>query len=202
MPHYPNPAHAQGPPRNGQFYTLTHTSGQPSSSFASPSPSRRRMPFIPYSPAQGFKAAAGRKQLLHEMVTFDYPGQARQGVSMRELRLKGTSTPLQGAGDLVLAQSGLQRVVFRILWPGYGHVEWCRTISVVSPNGAPITRVALGVQIASNFINFFERTRYEAPTAVDWMISPSCVCFEDLYLISLQNTFENVWQADIAQNLS
>jgi hypothetical protein len=48
-------------------------------------------------------------------VSFDYPGQARQGVSMRDLRLKGTSTPIQGANDFVLSHTGLQRVVFRII---------------------------------------------------------------------------------------
>jgi hypothetical protein len=37
---------------------------------------------------------------------------------------------------------------------------------------------------------------------MDWMISPACVRFEHLYLLSLQNTFEDVWQADIALDLS
>ncbi|KAJ7908958.1 hypothetical protein B0H13DRAFT_1715080 [Mycena leptocephala] len=161
------------------------------------SPTRRRLPLETYIPAQRQKAFTGKAQ-IHSPVSFDYPGQYRQGVSMRDLRLQGTSTPIQGANDPVLAHTGLQRVVFRIIWPGYGHVEWIRAMHVVSPNGAPITRVALGVQIASNFARFVEKSQYETASSRDWMISPSCVRFEHLFLISLQNTFDDVWQADVA----
>ncbi|KAJ7069223.1 hypothetical protein C8F01DRAFT_976751, partial [Mycena amicta] len=83
-------------------------------------------------------------------------------------------------------------------WPGYGHVEWCRTMPVVLSNGAPISRVALAVQIATSFASWFEKTQYEQPTTPEWMIAPSCVQFKHMYLISLINTFEDVWQADVA----
>ncbi|KAF8190930.1 hypothetical protein K438DRAFT_1762865 [Mycena galopus ATCC 62051] len=139
-------------------------------SYAAPtfsSSTRLRVPFKPFVTAK-WNAATGRRE-LHSPVSFDYPGQARQGVSMR--------------------------------WPGYGHPEWCRAIPVVAPNGAPITRVALGVQIASNFARFVEKSQYETPSGRDWMISPSCVRFEYLYLISLPNTSEDVWQADVALDL-
>ncbi|KAJ7702114.1 hypothetical protein B0H14DRAFT_2416770 [Mycena olivaceomarginata] len=174
-----------------------HSSSQQYAAFNSPT--RRRLPFEPFTPAR-WNAATGRSE-VHRPVSFDYPGQARQGVSMRDLRLKGTSTPIQGANDFVLSHTGLQRVVFRIIWPGYGHVEWCRAIPVTSPNGAPITRVALAVQIASNFARFVEKSQYETPSTRDWMVSPTCVRFEHLLLISLQNTFEDVWQADVALDL-
>ncbi|KAJ6563298.1 hypothetical protein DFH09DRAFT_1364115 [Mycena vulgaris] len=199
MPHYPNPTHVQGVSRSGHPYSIAPGAAPQSSNFTSRS--RRSLPFVPYSPTQGWKALTGRTQPLHSTVSFDYSGQARQGVSMRELRLKGPATPIQGANDLVLAHTGLQRIVFRILWPGYGHVEWCRAIPVVAPNGAPITRVALGMQIASNFARFFEKSQYETPTSREWMVGPACVRFEHLFLISLQNTFEDVWQADIALDL-
>ncbi|KAJ7726752.1 hypothetical protein B0H16DRAFT_1471227 [Mycena metata] len=163
------------------------------------SPTRRRLPLDCYRPA-GWKSSITRPH-LHAPIFFDYPGQARQGVSMRELRLKGTSTPIQGANDLLFAHTGLQRVVFRLIWPGYEHVEWCRALPVVAPNGAPITRVALGLQIASNFAHFVEKSQYETPTAREWMITPTCVRFEHLFLVSLQNTSEGIWQADVALDL-
>ncbi|KAJ6454224.1 hypothetical protein C8R45DRAFT_944806 [Mycena sanguinolenta] len=131
----------------------------------------------------------------------DYPGQTRQGVSMRDLHLRGPSAPIQGANDFVLATTGLKRIVLRIIWPGYGHVEWCRTISVIT-NHAPITRASLGCQIASNFVRFVEKSDYESPTSRDWMISPSCVRFEHLYLVALHNTSDDVWQADVALDLA
>ncbi|KAJ7069189.1 hypothetical protein C8F01DRAFT_1207068 [Mycena amicta] len=164
------------------------------------SPTKRRVPPQPYVPGQGWRRTNGASHRTLPPISFDYAGQPRpgQGVSMRELRLKSTSTPIQGASDLVFAASGLQRVVFRIIWPGYGHVDWCRTMPVVSSTGGPISRVALAVQIATSFASWFEKTQYEQPTTPEWMISPSCVQFKHIYLISLINTFEDVWQADVA----
>lgn len=46
-----------------------------------------------------------------------------------------------------------------------------------------------------------QKTQYETPTALDLMVAPSCVRFEHLFLISLHNTFEGVWQADVALDL-
>nr|GAT55374.1 predicted protein [Mycena chlorophos] len=178
------------------------------------SPTKRRVPLQPYTPPIQ-RSASGRPM---PSIGFDYatakiPG---QGVSMRELRLRGPEMHMRGAGDCVFA--GLQRIVFRIIWPGYAHVEWCRTMPVVAPNGAPITRVGLAIQVASTFANYFEvsrspsssllapskcsvdlqKTQYEQPSSADWMISPACVQFKHLYLIALVNTAEGVWQADVA----
>ncbi|KAF7362726.1 hypothetical protein MVEN_00621900 [Mycena venus] len=164
------------------------------------SPTRRRLPLEVYNPPKWRASMAGGTG-LHSPVFFDYLGQAGQGVSMRDLRLKGVSTPIQCPNDLVLAHTRLQRIIFRIIWPGYEHVEWCRTITVTSSNGAAITRAALGVQIASSFAHFVEKSQYETPTSRDWMVAPSCVRFEHLYLISLHNTFEDVWQAEVALDL-
>ncbi|KAK7050228.1 hypothetical protein R3P38DRAFT_2503309 [Favolaschia claudopus] len=161
------------------------------------SSTRRRLPLEQFKPAQWRSATS--PNAVHRSISFDYAGMPlRQGVSMKDLRLKGTSAPLLGAHDPVLAHTGMQRIVFRIMWPGYGHVEWCRAIPVVAPNGAPITRVALAVQIASSFAHFVEKSQYETPSSRDWMVAPSCVRFEHLHLISLHNTFEDVWQADVA----
>ncbi|KAF7336441.1 hypothetical protein MSAN_02298100 [Mycena sanguinolenta] len=182
---------------------MAYATRYPSSAQQQPtftSPIRRRLPFEQYRPPQWHNAS--RQGQVHRPVCFDYPGQTRQGVSMRDLPLRGASTPIQGANDLVLAHTGLQRVVFRIIWPGYGHVEWCRTIPVTHSNGAPITRAALGFQIASNFVRFVEKSDYETPTSRDWMISPNCVRFEHLYLVALHNTSDDVWQADVALDLS
>ncbi|KAJ6584192.1 hypothetical protein B0H10DRAFT_1833114 [Mycena sp. CBHHK59/15] len=200
MSHYSNPMHAQAARSSSQAYVSLSQGSVPQRP-AFTSPTRRRVPQAPYSPTSKWKVATGRAHQLHASVAFDYPGQVRQGVSMRELSLKATSTLIQGAGDAVFSNTGLQRIVFRILWPGYEHVEWCRAIVIVSPNGAPITRVALGQQVAQNFARFIEKTQYETSSVQDWMVGPSCVRFEHLYLISLHNVFEDSWQADIALDL-
>ncbi|KAF7293787.1 hypothetical protein HMN09_01174400 [Mycena chlorophos] len=165
------------------------------------SPTKRRVPLVAYRPPP---TVLPPNMGPMPNIGFDYanaqvPG---QGVWMRELRLHGPQTNLRNATDLVFATApqtaGLPRIVFRIMWPGYGHIEWCRTMQILAPNGAPITRIGLAIQIANNFANYFERTQYEQPTSADWMISPSCVQFKHLYLVSLVNTAEGVWQADVA----
>ncbi|KAJ7656756.1 hypothetical protein DFH06DRAFT_1269407 [Mycena polygramma] len=172
MAHYTNTIHP-GAVRPGQAYALSYGSAPQRPAFTSPR--RRRVPLQPYTPTQGWKVAMARTHEIHHPVSFDYPGQARQGVSMRELRLKGMSAPLHGANDPVLAHTGLQRVILRIIWPGYGHVEWCRTVPV--------------------------KCQSETPSSRDLMFATNCVRFEHLFLISLQNTFEDVWQADVALDL-
>ncbi|CAK5267922.1 unnamed protein product [Mycena citricolor] len=164
------------------------------------SQTRRRVPFTPYTPGNQFKAATGRG--VHAPVSFDVPGSARQGVQMRELRLRGVGMPMAGAGEAALSQTGLQRVILRILWPGYTHVEWCRTIPVVHPNGVPLTRIELAIQIALNFGRFVEKCQFEAPTAQGFMFSANCVKFDHLFLVGLHNTFDDVWQADVALDIA
>ncbi|KAJ7282369.1 hypothetical protein C8J57DRAFT_1015656, partial [Mycena rebaudengoi] len=162
------------------------------------SPTRRRLPQAPYTPSGKWKSATGRTNQVYPSVSFDVPGQSRQGVSLRELKNGGAQ--LQGAGDRVLRDTGLKRITFRLLWPGYEHVEWCRSIVVVdnSNKETPITRAQLGSQVAANIARFFEVPTYETPSSVDWMINTNCVQFGHLYLVSLRNTFEDCWQADIA----
>ncbi|KAJ7093382.1 hypothetical protein B0H15DRAFT_776758 [Mycena belliarum] len=174
------------------MYTLAHPSDANPSGFVSPT--RRRLPFVPYSPSQAWKLQLGRSQPLHSKISFDYSGQSRQGVSMRDLRVnRDFIARLHGASDPVLQYPGLQKIVFRIQVSS-SIVRFVRPV-------AGLTRMALAVQIASNFAHFFEAPVYETATASDWMISPNCVRFEHLYLISLQNTFEDIWQADIALDL-
>ncbi|KAJ7358243.1 hypothetical protein DFH08DRAFT_802084 [Mycena albidolilacea] len=115
------------------------------------SPTCHRLPYQPYLPPQ-WKAAMGRPA-LYPPLTFDYPGTAQQGISLRELRLKGTATPKRGAGVTMLEHARVRHIMFRILWPGYSHVGWCRSITIVSSKGEHITRIMLAVQIATNFIS-------------------------------------------------
>ncbi|KAG6808432.1 hypothetical protein H0H93_016941 [Arthromyces matolae] len=62
---------------------------------------------------------------------------------------------VQGANDPVLAHTGRQRIMFRILWPGYEHVEWFDQVEL-NHRGYPLTRVQLGAFIAQNFARFVE----------------------------------------------
>ncbi|KAJ7086197.1 hypothetical protein C8R44DRAFT_650971, partial [Mycena epipterygia] len=156
---------------------------------------RRRVPQIPYDPTQESKSIMAREQPLHRSVVFDYPGQTGQGVSLRNLRLN-PDIPILGGNDMVFDNTGMQSIVLRIQWPGYEKVEWCCNIVI-----RDITRMALGIEIATNFANFCAKIQDESPSMSDWVIAPSCIRFEHLYLLSLDNIFPEVWQADIEVDL-
>ncbi|RDB19892.1 hypothetical protein Hypma_013120 [Hypsizygus marmoreus] len=166
------------------------------------SPFRRRLPQAPYTPSSKWRNATGRLNEIHSAITFDFIGYSRQGVPMRELSTRSAnalSQMIQGAEDHVLAHTGLARITLRILWPGYEHIEWARSVELTVHG--PITRSQLGAAISMNFARFIEKNRSETARSSEWHIGPNGIRFEHLVLISLCNVFEDVWQADVAVDL-
>ncbi|KAG6917559.1 hypothetical protein DXG01_002028 [Tephrocybe rancida] len=204
---YLNPLHPPVRSSNQSQYSaldgaLYSSSSQPTSSFLSPT--RRRLPQQPYTPASKWRAATGRLDQVHNAIMFDYAGYAKQGVPMRELSARsGTvlASMIQGGKDTVLAHTGLARITFRILWPGYEHVEWARSVELTVGGYGPITRAQLGAAISQNFARFVEKTRTESSRSAEWNLNSSGIRFEHLVLVALVNVFEDVWQADVAVDL-
>ncbi|KAJ3479665.1 hypothetical protein NLJ89_g12319 [Agrocybe chaxingu] len=116
---------------------------------------------------------------------------------MRDLSTRNLpvlSSMMARGEDRVFAQSGLARITFRILWPGYS-VDWARTIEL-SADG-PITRARLAQVIAQNFSRFMEVHRNDKTSVPEFTISPTSLRFEHLVLVSLNNLFEDSWQAEV-----
>ncbi|TFK33278.1 hypothetical protein BDQ12DRAFT_658156 [Crucibulum laeve] len=166
------------------------------------SPQRRRLPQATYTPNSKWRSATGRLNQVYAPIIFDYIGYTRQGVPMQELGSRSTyalAHMITGANDLVFAHTGLQRFTLRIMWPGYSHIEWARSIEV-NANG-PMTRAQLGGILAMNFARFLEKIRGEVTTAPEWRISSNGIRFDHVVLVGLHNVFEDVWQADVAIDL-
>ncbi|KAG5650941.1 hypothetical protein H0H81_010478 [Sphagnurus paluster] len=162
-------------------------------------PFRRRLPQPPYTPASKWRNATGRLNPLHSAITFEYANLPNQGVSMREMSVRSgaaLASMVKGAGDAVLAHAGVARINLRIIWPGYEHVDWARSIEVNTASG-PITRAQLAVIISQNFARFIEKNRSEPARSSDWHMGPSGIRYEHLFLMALRNVFEDVWQADV-----
>ncbi|KAF8073326.1 hypothetical protein FPV67DRAFT_1446310 [Lyophyllum atratum] len=204
---YINPLHPPVPSsRQSQFSSLggavQPTASQTASSFVSPF--RRRLPQPPYTPASKWRNATGRLNQVHGAIAFDFLGYAKQGVPMRELSTRSAhalASMIHGAGDVVLAHTGLARITLRIIWPGYEHVEWARSIEVNLAGQGPVTRAQLGAIISQNFARFIEKTRSEPARSSDWHLGPSGIRYEHMVLVALCNVFEDVWQADVAVDL-
>ncbi|KAJ2912201.1 hypothetical protein MD484_g8221, partial [Candolleomyces efflorescens] len=163
-------------------------------------PHRRWLPQPAYTPPSKWKVSTGSGSKQFPSISFDYVDRPNQGVPMRELSARNVSTlvqVLQGPNEPVFSQTGLRKITLRIHWPGYPHVDWARTIELVS-SGGPITRVQLATAIAMNYGRFMELARTAKPTSPDFVINVSAIQFEHLVLVALRHVFEDVWQADVA----
>ncbi|KAJ7056807.1 hypothetical protein C8F01DRAFT_1310538 [Mycena amicta] len=159
-------------------------------------PTRVNIPLIPYHSQQS-------RSLLppHPSIVFDYIddriGGQGQGVWMRDLRGQARdSIPIRGAAD-VLPQA-IERINFRIIWPGYEHVEDAVYIKLENTANVRLTRAELGKRVADRFMQFLEKVKDISPTATRFPVNDRGVKYEHLYLLKLVNTTGNVWQADIA----
>ncbi|KAF9023113.1 hypothetical protein BDZ89DRAFT_955923 [Hymenopellis radicata] len=173
---YSNPLHPASVPSSSQVYSLSAPA-----KFALPN--RRRVPQRAFAPKHG------PPQNPQPTIYYDYPGFQHQGVPMKAFG--ATEPAIVGAKDAVFTKLGVTRITFHILWPGYPHVEWYRSVEVNTKTG-PMTRAQLGYVVAGNFMRFIER---------HWKVGADGIRLENLVILSVWNTYENSWQAEIAVDL-
>lgn len=115
---YVNPLHYPVNPTQFSSYSSLNGATPQSQTSQFISPFRRRLPQQPYTPASKWRNATGRTNTVHAAISFDYKGYKRQGVPMRELSARSThgiGQMIENPEDTVLADTGLQRITFRIL---------------------------------------------------------------------------------------
>ncbi|TCD62473.1 hypothetical protein EIP91_006821 [Steccherinum ochraceum] len=140
-------------------------------------------------------------------ISFDLVGAQRPyGIPVSLLTSNGCkrSVPsmVQNSQDPVF--EGLDRLTFRLIWPGYEHVELSRQIRLSTPTGQ-ITRGQLAEQIIEHLINFFCRLSQETvnqsvnPSTKVWMIghSPGQWSMDNIILLGLYPVHGNTFQADL-----
>ncbi|KAF8998855.1 hypothetical protein BDQ17DRAFT_1247341 [Cyathus striatus] len=194
---YVNPLHT--PVRPGQHSPFSSLSTAVAHNAQFTSSRRRRVPQKSYtSVVSKWGSATGRVAALHNPIAFDYIGFSKQGVPMCELAgrsMTAISQMVVGANDMVLA-AGMQRINFRIIWPGYEHVDWARSVEVAT--SGLMNRGQLGAAIAMNFARFIDVPRTEKASSGDWYVGPTGIRFDQLVLVGLYNVVDDVWQADVA----
>ncbi|KAJ3573844.1 hypothetical protein NP233_g2166 [Leucocoprinus birnbaumii] len=187
MSHYHNAIHAPVFPSQVSGYSsLSGALTPPPSQFVN---SRRRR--VPQCAA---KAAGG--PVAHP-VMFDYIGQSQQGVSVAEFHVRSTNVlgqMIAGGNDLVLANTGVQEINLRIMWPGYDHLNW----SFSTPASQSMTRIQLGASIAMHIWRFVEKAASSSTTCPQWKVGSGAIEFEKIVLVGLYSTGAGVWQADLA----
>lgn len=140
-------------------------------------------------------------------ITFNY--RDRQfplpGIFMSKMSERGVEDYkafIKDPDDLVFrCYPGIEKIVFRIMWPGYTRVaDWARVIDVVNP---PMTRVQLAYEISEQFCNFMDVAKDADPEddTEDTVRVGRGIKFKDLVLVSLYNLCGNVWQAEVALNI-
>ncbi|EEB90873.1 hypothetical protein MPER_10863 [Moniliophthora perniciosa FA553] len=122
---------------------------------------------------------------------------------LKELCIRGPyamTEMMRGANNQVLAHTELRKITLHIRWPGYEHIEWIRSIDVVTASG-PITQGQLAHAVAQNFVRYIEKVRYEVPPTAcskSWRLGSPYIILDHIVLHSLHNVFEDAWQAKVS----
>ncbi|PPR04857.1 hypothetical protein CVT24_007245 [Panaeolus cyanescens] len=196
---YVNPLHA--PIQNNAKSGFSSLAGAfPASAGGAPvSDKRRRLAQTIYYPSAKWQNATKRSP-ASAPITFDYRGRKGYGVSMTDLSARSIPNIMslvENADEKVLVSSGHTKITFRIMWPGYDSgSEWVRSIDVRAPEG-PFTRAQLGQAVAQNFSRYVEKHRNQPCSVPDSRIADNNIRFEHLVLVSLHNTFDDSWQAEV-----
>ncbi|KAL0575336.1 hypothetical protein V5O48_006638 [Marasmius crinis-equi] len=185
---YANPLHTPvGSINRSSYSTLGSAMPQPAAS-AGPS-TRRRVPQAPVG-----------KSCPSNTIAFDYIGYPKLGMPLREIHARGPQAlqqMMQGANDLVLANTRLRKITLHILWPGYEHVPWSRSIDVIA-SGGPITRSYLASIIAHHFSEYIEAMQRQATSNADWRLGRGGFGLDHIMLLSVHNVGDDAWQAEVA----
>ncbi|KAG6877018.1 hypothetical protein C0993_011011 [Termitomyces sp. T159_Od127] len=197
---YVNPLHPQVDPSQISHYSTLEGAIVTTTPL---SPTRHTLPQQSFIPNSKWTRAMGQNVRLHPAIHFDYIGYNGQGVQMRELFARSNAAiaaMIKGARDEVLSHVERERISFRIIWPGYEHVESCDQLAI-NANGCHITRGQLGKNVAKCFARFMEKARNEHSRSYEWNLRSSGIRFEHLVLVALTNVWEGVWQADVVVDL-
>ncbi|KAF9034099.1 hypothetical protein BJ165DRAFT_1604685 [Panaeolus papilionaceus] len=198
---FSNPLHA--PISSNQTSGFSTLSGaMPMSATGPANPKCKRLAQQIYYPSSKWHSAT-KRPAVHPSISFDYKGRRGSGIPMSDLSARGIPgivSMMEGGDDKVLAGTGHSRISFRIMWPGYeGGSEWVRSIDIMATG--PVNRAQLGQIIAQNFARFIEKHRDSPCSVPESRIAGNNIRFEHLVLVSLYNTFDDSWQADVIVDL-
>ncbi|KAF9259223.1 hypothetical protein L218DRAFT_1004104 [Marasmius fiardii PR-910] len=162
---------------------------------------RIRVPQSEYEPKSRRRADEGRSVPLKEPIDFNLRGSPTPGIPLVVLSPRPSEEielVMEGGGDHVLQDVQEQKIVFRVLWPGYGHVDTRTPISILTRAGLPMTRAQLGKRIAQRIASFIERCQNEETSDSYWQIHHfEGIKIDQPIIVSLVNVFRNAWQAEI-----
>ncbi|KAK0207121.1 hypothetical protein DFS33DRAFT_1486630 [Desarmillaria ectypa] len=159
---------------------------------ASLPPNWRRVPQVPFS-GQSVGPPHSQSPIIFEMRGIQY-----KGVSVQNLIGRGPAEVprmLVGGND-VYFQGGQDRIYIRIRWPGYEHINSFSEIKFNPRTG--ITRAVLAEEVGSKINHFYSVAQYAASSNALWRVGAQSIRLEQMILLSLWNTHENSWQAEIA----
>ncbi|KAK0447670.1 hypothetical protein EV421DRAFT_2033350 [Armillaria borealis] len=129
-------------------------------------------------------------------ITFQMRGINVMGVAVSDLIGRGPAeTPrmLVGGHDMYLQEQ--DGIFLCIRWPGYRHSEYSYKIAL---NGRGVSRAVLGEIVGEKIKIFYQAAKYSASSNPRWNVGVQNIRLEQIVLLSLWNTHENYWQAEMA----
>ncbi|KAK0190330.1 hypothetical protein F5146DRAFT_1000381 [Armillaria mellea] len=104
-------------------------------------------------------------------------------------------TPRMLIGGHNLYLQDQSAIILCIRWPGYQHNAFMTKIML---NSGGVSRAVLGEIVAEKIKIFYEAVKYTASSNPRWSIGLQNIRLEQIVLLSVWNTHENYWQAEMA----
>ncbi|CDO73834.1 hypothetical protein BN946_scf185015.g163 [Trametes cinnabarina] len=127
-----------------------------------------------------------------------------RGVSFSDIK-QGRYDLIRNSGEPAFMNCSQASLEFKILWPGYHHLDWHCTIDLVLAHGRPMTRFEFARSIVGAYERFFERARrarYGGPgkenTKGSWDLSGDLSRYDfALKAVHNRDGHESVFQAEV-----
>ncbi|KAI9057421.1 hypothetical protein FKP32DRAFT_1360433 [Trametes sanguinea] len=140
--------------------------------------------------------------VVFERVTPSYDGD--RAILFSEVK-QGRFDLLRGASEPVFRGCSQASLEFKILWPGYRHIDWHCNIDLVDSYGRPMSRFEFARAIVGAYERFFERarrSRYGGPEKENsrgsWDLSGDLSRYAfALKAVHNRDGHEGVFQADV-----
>ncbi|KAF5330493.1 hypothetical protein D9619_005401 [Psilocybe cf. subviscida] len=161
-----------------------------------------RLPQTVYTKPFSSTTASRSRIILSAPITFDIKGGGGygNGFAMRDLCARsalGLNTVMKGGEDKVLQDISGGRITFRIMWPGYTP----SVLAIDIGSEQSMTRARIGRIIAQKFARFIEAHRESVSSQPMFGIAEAGIRLDHLFLLSLQNTCEDSWQAYVVVDM-
>ncbi|KAG7447795.1 uncharacterized protein BT62DRAFT_1075133 [Guyanagaster necrorhizus] len=151
------------------------------------------LPQVPISQCEALVCRHPQSPIIFEM-----RGVKQKGISVQDLITRGPAEipRMLVGGNAIYLRGGMKQMYIRFQWLGYEHLNFFTEIKVDPSQGIPLA--VLAQELGRKINSFYSVAQYSFCSNEQWRMGARNIRLEQLILLSMWNTHENWWQAEIA----